>query len=258
MKHTLSEIKLDGSFNFRDIGGYQTEDGRSIKRGILYRSGNLSRLTEKDMEIVNQLGIKRICDLRGLDEIEKFPDPMLDGVIWHHTPILSDEVMLGQIGDHSDFAEKLRNTKPGEMLLNLNQNMVSFKQAFQNVFKVLLKEPDKPLLFHCMAGKDRTGAVAALILRLLGVPRHIIVEDYLYTNETLEQMAVNFEEIGYNNLQDIHQDVLVALFEARAEYINVFLDKIEAKYDNIEFYLTEALGLSGEDISVLKHHLLES
>ncbi|MBM6616874.1 tyrosine-protein phosphatase [Bacillus suaedaesalsae] len=253
----LREIKLEGSFNFRDLGGYITENGSRLKRGMLYRSGNLSRLTESDLHIVSQLGINRICDLRGLDEIEKFPDPVLDGVTWHHTPILSDEQMLGQVGEHREFADLLRNTKPGELLINLNQHMVGFKQAFQKVFEVLLAEPKKPLLFHCMAGKDRTGAVAALILSILGVPRETILEDYLYTNETLEQLSANFQEIGYNNLPNIEQDVLDALFEARAEYIHTFLDELLAKYESIERYAKEFLGLSDEDIRVLKDSLLE-
>ncbi|MDL4839323.1 tyrosine-protein phosphatase [Aquibacillus rhizosphaerae] len=257
MDKIMREIKLEGSFNFRDLGGYQTEDGRRVKHGMLYRSGNLSRLTASDLEIVNQLGIKKICDLRGADEIEKFPDPKFEGIIWHHTPILSDEQMLGQVGDHRDFAETLRNTKPGELLLSLNQNMVSFKQAFQKVFKVLLTEAHTPMLFHCMAGKDRTGGIAALLLYILGVPRQAITEDYLYTNETLEKMTKNFTEIGYNDLSDVDQDVLDALFEARVEYIDAFLDEIEARYENVEVYAKEVLGLADDDIDILKQHLLE-
>ncbi|MET3699582.1 protein tyrosine phosphatase [Bacillus oleivorans] len=257
MKSVLREIKLEGGFNFRDLGGYQTKEGRTVRSGMLFRSGNLSRLTESDREIVKQLGIKKICDLRGMDEVERFPDPIIDDITWHHTPILSEEKMLGQVGDDTDFADQLRKTKPGELLMNLNQHMVTYKSAFRKVFQVLLTEPNHPLLFHCMAGKDRTGAVAALILRILGVPREKILEDYLYTNETLEQMAVNFTEIGYNDLPNIDQDVLDALFEARTEYINAFLDEIDAKYGNIDLYAKEFLGLSENDIKVLKSHLLE-
>ncbi|HWO77401.1 MAG TPA: tyrosine-protein phosphatase [Bacillus sp. (in: firmicutes)] len=257
MKSLLREIKLEGGFNFRDLGGYQTNDGRTVKSGMLFRSGNLSRLTEADREIVKQLGIKKICDLRGMDEVERFPDPIFDDITWHHTPILSEEKMLGQVGDDTDFADQLRNTKPGELLMNLNHHMVTYKSAFQNVFKVLLTKPSQPLLFHCMAGKDRTGAVAAAILSILGVPREQILEDYLYTNETLEQMAENFTEIGYNNLPNIDQDVLDALFEARAEYIHAFLDGIDTKYGNIDLYAKEMLNLSEEDIKVLKSQLLE-
>ncbi|WP_407270308.1 tyrosine-protein phosphatase [Radiobacillus sp. PE A8.2] len=257
MQSTLREIKLNGSFNFRDLGGYETKDGRRVKRGILFRSGNLSLLTEDDLKVVNQLGIKKICDLRGVDEIDKFPDPILDGATWHHTPILSDEQMLGQVGEQTSFADVLRNTKPGELLLHLNQNMVSFKNAFQQVFKVLLTETHTPLLFHCMAGKDRTGAVAALTLSILGVSREIIVEDYLYTNETLTQMNTNFEKIGYNDLPNIDKSVLDALFEARAEYIDSFLDGIEANYGSVEMYSKEVLGLSDEAINLLRSNLLE-
>lgn len=257
MTTAIREIFLKGTFNFRDLGGYKTKEGRTVKKGMLFRSGNLSRLTEKDIVIVNQLGIRKICDLRGVDEIEKFPDPVIDGAAWHHTPILSEDKMMGQVGTHSSFADELRKTKPGELLLNLNKNMVSFKTAFQNVFKVLLTEPHTPMLFHCMAGKDRTGAVAALILSVLGVSREDIHNDYLYTNETLEQMNANFEEIGYNDLPNIDQDVIDSIMEARIEYIEAFLNELEMQYGSAEVYCKEVLGLSTDDIDVLKSHLLE-
>ena len=257
LKSVLREIKLEGGFNFRDLGGYQTEDCRQVKSGMLFRSGNLSRLTESDREIVKQLGIKKICDLRGMDEVERFPDPIFEDTTWHHTPILSEEKMLGQVGDDPDFANQLKNTKPGELLIHLNQHMVSYKMAFQNVFKVLLTKPNQPLLFHCMAGKDRTGAVAAIILSILGVSREHILEDYLYTNQTLEKMAENFTEIGYNNLPNIDQAVLNALFEAREEYINALLDELDAKYGSIDIYTKVVLNLSKSEIELLKSHLLE-
>ncbi|MCT2536012.1 tyrosine-protein phosphatase [Aquibacillus koreensis] len=257
MNHTLREINLEGTFNFRDLGGYLTEDGRRVKAGVLFRSGNLSAMTEDDLKKVAGLGIKKICDLRGVDEIEKFPDPVLDGASWYHTPILSDQQILGQVGEHQDFADVLRATKPGELLLNLNKNVVTFKQALQNVLNVLLTEPHEPLLFHCMAGKDRTGAVAALFLRMLGVPRETILEDYLYTNETLDKMNAHFTAIGYNNLPNIEQEVLDALFEARAEYIEAFLDEIESNYDSIDVYLTEVLELTKADLEKIREHLLE-
>ncbi|MUK87976.1 protein-tyrosine-phosphatase [Ornithinibacillus sp. L9] len=257
MKDILRDIKLEGSFNFRDLGGYPTQEGRTVKWGMLYRSGNLSRLTDIDQETVSRLGISRICDLRSKDEVEKFPDPILNGATWHHTPILSDDRILGQVEGQSTFADVLRKTKPGELLLNLNKDMVSYKRAFQNVFEILLNEPHTPMLFHCMAGKDRTGAVAALILNMLGVPRKIILDDYLYTNQSLDQATENFEAIGYNDLPNVEQAVLDALFEARAEYIHTFLDELDARYGGIDLYMKEVLGLSTNDIKTLKEHLLE-
>ncbi|MFS0864412.1 tyrosine-protein phosphatase [Fredinandcohnia sp. 179-A 10B2 NHS] len=257
MTTAITEIVLTGTFNFRDLGGYITKEGRKVKKGMLFRSGNLSRVTEKDLETISHLNIQKICDLRGVDEIEKYPDPVIDDAVWYHTPILSDDKMMGQVGTHSSFADELRKTKPGELLLNLNKNMISFKTAFQNVFNVLLNEPHTPMLFHCMAGKDRTGAVAALILSVLGVTREDIHNDYLYTNETLEQMNANFEEIGYNDLPNIDQDVIDSIMEARVEYIEAFLNELEIQYGSADTYCKEVLGLSTEDIDVLKTHLLE-
>ncbi|MEN2766309.1 tyrosine-protein phosphatase [Ornithinibacillus xuwenensis] len=256
MEKLIQEYVLEGSFNFRDMGGYPTENGRSVKSGMLYRSGNINKLTEKDLELVKNLGIKKILDLRGLDEIDRFPDPSIEHAVWYHTPIISDDMLIDQVGEQTAFGDLLRNTKPGELLLTLNRNMVSYKKSFQKVFQLLLDEPDKPSLFHCMAGKDRTGVVSALILSVLGVSRELIIKDYLYTNQTLEKMAENFNEIGYNNLPDIEQDVLDALFEARVEYLQAFFEEMEMNYGSMDQYSKEVLGLTNEDIHKLKTHLL--
>lgn len=257
MKSVLREIKLQGSFNFRDLGGYPTEDGRRVKWGKLYRSGNLSILTDNDRTEMSKLGISKICDLRGKYEVNRFPDPEIQGIKWHHTPLLADDKVMGKVDGHFDFVERLRNSKPGELLLTLNKEMVMYKSALQRVFHVMLSEPETPMLFHCMAGKDRTGAVAALILSVLGVPRDVIKEDYLYTNETLEQMATNFNAIGYNDLPDVDQAVLDSLFEARVEYIDAFMNELEIRYGKIDLYTKEVLGLSDNDIQVLKHCFVE-
>lgn len=257
MDKVLQEVKLEGCFNFRDLGGYETVDGRQTKRGMLFRSGNLSRLTDKDIAVFQELGIKNICDLRDNDEVGKHPDPEIEGATWHHISMINDEEAVKQPGDVSSFESKLMGSKPGELLLELNREMVSNIEAVQKIFKILIDEPQSPMVFHCMAGKDRTGAVAALILSALGVPREVIEQDYLDTNLVLDEMQKGFKAIGYTIPAHIDRDVVNAMYEARVEYIQAYFNEIESRYGSVDTYLMEALGLTNEDIAVLKNHLLD-
>ena len=258
MEKVLREIVLEGCFNFRELGGYETSDGRRVKSGVLFRSGNLSRLTESDKEALKGLGIKHIVDLRDDDEIEKHPDPAIDGAKWHHIPLIKDEKVVRQAGDLNQFESKLVGSKPGEMLISLNRGLVANTAGFAEVFKILLMDPDKPLLFHCMAGKDRTGAVAALLLSALGIPQSVIEADYMYTNNSLKEMERGFAEIGYSMPDFIDIDVVRAIYEARLEYIRAFYDEIEKNFGSIDVYLSEGLGLSANDLSTLRSRLLDS
>lgn len=257
LEQAIKDILLEGSFNFRDVGGMITEDGRHVKKGKLFRSGNLSLLTAAGIEVLQGLEIKHICDLRDQDEITNHPDPEINGIKWIHIPLMNDEAAVRQAGDIIKFEDKLINSKPGEMLLNMNRAMVGKTAAFEKIFRILLDEPDKALLFHCMAGKDRTGAVAALLLSALGVSRQLIEEDYLYTNNALEIMEKSFEKIGYAFPEHIDRDVVIAMYEARVAYIRAFFDEIEEKYGNVENYLINGVGLEKEEIHQLRNSLLE-
>lgn len=256
MEQTLREVKLEGSYNFRELGGYEAKDGRRIKSGLLYRSGNLSRLTESDKKVISNLGITNICDLRDDDEIEKHPDPVMEGVKWNHVPIINDEKAIRQAGDLGQFQNELIHSKPGEMLVGLNRRMVANTTAFERIFRLLLAEPEKPMLFHCMAGKDRTGAVAALLLSALGVDRGVIEADYLYTNNNLDEMQKGFKAIGYTMPDFIDKEVVVALYEARIEYIRAFFDEIELQYSGMESYMLNGIGLTKEELELLRNRLL--
>lgn len=255
MDRVNREIILEGSFNFRDLGGYQTPEGYSVKRGQLFRSGNLSKLTEKDMELIVRLGIKNICDLRREDEIGRYPDPIFTDTRWNHIPVNPDRNVVSQVGDLGESSPNLN--EPGELLIYLNRKMVSYSGTFRKVFEILLEEPQAPMLFHCMAGKDRTGAVATLILSALGVSRDVIEEDYLYTNSTLDRMKAHFAGLESYNRKPVDQAVLDAMFEARLEYLHAFYDEVEKGYGSMDSYLKEAIGLTDRNISKLKAYLLE-
>lgn len=258
MRQLSREVKLEGSFNFRDLGGYETTDGKRVKNGMLFRSGNLSRISEADKKRIRELGITNICDLRDNDEVNNHPDPELEGVTWNHIPLIKDEEVVRQPGDLNQFETKLINSKPGEMLLTLNREMISNTVEFSKIFQILIEKPTEPMLFHCMAGKDRTGVVAALLLSALRVPRQLIEEDYIYTNTVLEDIERGFTEIGYILPSHIDQELVKAIYEARIEYIRAFFDEIEQQYGDVDIYLSKGIGLSDEDLTLLRSHLLDS
>ncbi|MBC5635336.1 tyrosine-protein phosphatase [Ornithinibacillus sp. BX22] len=257
MKQVVRERKLEGSFNFRELGGYETMDGRHVKSGKLYRSGNLSAVTEAGIEVLKELEISAILDLRDEDEINKYPDPDIAGVTWNHVPLINDDKVVRQPGDLSQFENKLLNSKPGEMLVNLNRQLVSNTTGLRQVIQLLLDNRGKPILFHCMAGKDRTGVVAATILSLLGVPREIIIEDYLLTNKAQSEIEAGFEAIGHTMPDVIDKETVKAIFEARLEYIQEFFKEIEVQYGTVDSYLVNGIGLKEEEIALLRDFYLE-
>src|SRR2546421_2829898 len=174
-------IKLDGNLNLRDLGGYQAGDGSLVRPGCLFRSDELHALTEADMEVVGSLGIKVVFDLRNEHERTARPSRLPPDVelLERTSPptgppglTLEEQIALDQlpVRDDEEFAgvyiELLDRLAP-ELRIILDRAVDS---------------PNRPLLFHCAAGKDRTGLVAAIILGLLGVPDDIILDDYELTS----------------------------------------------------------------------------
>ncbi|MET0369868.1 MAG: tyrosine-protein phosphatase, partial [Sphingobium sp.] len=169
-------LPLTGGFNLRDFGGYATADGRMVRRGMLFRSGTMSLLTEADCAHLRGLGIRSICDFRRPSERRHEPTR------WHGADVDyyardysgSSGVLAEMIKDGTATAHDMRTA-----MIHLYRTIhVDHAEAYHAMF-ARLAEGKAPMLINCSAGKDRTGTGAALILALLGVPRDTIVEDYL-------------------------------------------------------------------------------
>ena len=174
-------LPLQGGRNFRDLGGYRTADGRTVKWGLLYRSGQMHDLTPADYAYLQKLGIRTVCDFR--DTRERTGEPTL----WPAGTaprIFSDDYALDMSGmmlpgdpstwTHDGIVAAMAATYP--KLLD------QFRGQYRRMFAELLAG-NAPLAFHCTAGKDRTGVAAALLLSALGVPRATVIEDYLLSNQ---------------------------------------------------------------------------
>ncbi len=244
-------INLEGSFNFRDLGGYETLSGKKVKTGVLYRSGNLQNITDKDIEKIKQTGLKTIFDLRGSDEVKNYPTPSLSGIITKHVPLIEiDRDMVRQPKDLAKYAESLQD--PGTILEKLYREVTKNTKVYKDFFATLLTDPKSPVLFHCMAGKDRTGVMAALTLHTLDVPDEFIFADYLYTNNFLDALRANLQP----EAAQVDQALMQAMLEARREYLQAFFDEVQTQFGSVDQYIHEAIGLSKSDVETLRASLL--
>ena len=175
----MNKIELDGTHNTRDLGGYETQDGRVIKEGFLFRSDGLGKLTPEDCKKLSNLGIKRIVDFRSEVEKNKQPNIIPTGMEYIEMPIEADKNMNNEI---YDILSGRVDKDMREFLIEANKDFVlQYKEVFSEFLKDLIKS-GLPTLFHCTAGKDRTGFATFLIYTILGIERDTILVDYLKTN----------------------------------------------------------------------------
>lgn len=269
-------LPIDGVINFRDLGGYQTQDGEMLKYGFVYRSAQLSGLTPEGIEQMASLGVKSVMDLRFEDEIIRFPSvkkafPNAEFVCWHDLqPTLekNQNPAKPSVGKGS-WRDSLDSHDPDQvreaMRINYPQKLYSHRYIYKDMLMRLISH-EAPLLFHCAAGKDRTGVAAALILGLMDVGDDIIIEDYLVTAETTKGLLESFHAAGAatnEGEQDFHsklasypQHVLKPIFDADSSYIITLLDYMNSEYGGFSGYAVKVLGFRDEHIKQLKQVLV--
>lgn len=249
-------VPLQGARNFRDFGGYATADGRRVRWGCLYRSGQLCSLTETDQKQVAALGIRLICDFRRDSERESDPNRLAPD----HRPHLENlpiapgntaNAMLHFAGEAGEVTED----GVARTMLEINRDFaLAQRPAYRRMFDALLAEQG-PLLVHCAVGKDRTGFAAALILAALGVPEQTILRDYLLTTRYLpaqEEVARFVEKYGVS----LPSQLMLPLLEAREDYLRAALAAIDEHYGDIATYLREYLELDAAMLDALRARLL--
>ncbi|MEO8543810.1 MAG: tyrosine-protein phosphatase [Burkholderiaceae bacterium] len=232
MQPPSRHLALEGSTNFRDLGGYAGRDGRSVRWRRLFRSDHLGTLTPQDLSTLSALGLARVCDFRGMHERDVFPC-VLPGVIVHALSIeptvvqgMQSLLAAGKVLTPALTAELMRQTYRDFVQGN--------SPRFAELFDHLLHD-DAPLVFHCTAGKDRTGFAAALILSALGVPLAVVMQDYLLTNDLYRQpqAASSFAS----------QEVLDVLWKVQSGFLEAALQTVQADHGSVERYLEHSLGL---------------
>ncbi len=249
--------------NFRDAGGHRTEEGLRVKRGVLYRSGNLAAASEADLQRLSSLGIRTVCDLRTYGERSNHPDrtPRHTGVRSIHIPIKVDQ--HNESGSISRLLwllfGKARRLDYGDIVRKSYREYVTdFHAEFSTVLRLAAESHNLPLLIHCTAGKDRTGFACSLIQRTLGVPREQVMEDYLRSNEHLDEFTEEIlNRFRFIRLFGVTRDKVLPLFEARSEYLEAAFDQIRRDYGTVGSYIRDGLSFSDQDRRRLKSLLLE-
>jgi len=253
-------IDLSGARNFRDLGGYPTMDGRRIKQGLLYRSDQLSSLTKHDLEVLSELKLKRIYDLRNKGEQAKDPDKLPSGQDIKIVPVpfafaeLDESVMRKKIVHgklNKGDTEKL-------MIESYETYVIDYRKQIALIVRDLAEPGELPALIHCVHGKDRTGLVIATILEVLGVPKDIIMQDYLLTNMFWDSETSRLSTLAHiGSLFRTPSSEVRNLMVAKPEYLEDAVKEVKEHYGSLDNYIHEGLGLDDATIERLRDALLE-
>lgn len=249
-------LPLQETVNTRDLGGYETADGRRVKWGKVFRSDHLARLSNDDIAFLKQLKIQTVCDFRTLAEVRSRPDrfPADGRGSYVHLPVnpLKFEPML--------LFEKLKNgdadwLTPQFLIRGYRLNLDQFARTWGAVFKRLVDPAHLPLIFHCTGGKDRAGTFAALLLLALGVPEKTVIHDYglsnIYIADVVNQIYAQF------NIDAPYREKISPYFSAPQYCIEAMLSHLNEKYGSPIDYLTSRAGVSKQMIETIKDQLLE-
>ena len=256
LREDTRKLPFTGAHNFRDLGGYKTSDGKTVKWGKVYRSDNLHSLTDEDLKYMERLNIKSVVDFRSDEERNEEPDRLTPDM----TPILLP-IKFEPEGVTENLTRDLTfgNLDSSNLLRDFNIILVKeFTEEYREFFRHIVDNGGEPFVLHCTAGKDRAGFGSAMILTVLGVPREKIIEDYLLTNtyvsdhvdrKLLETELKTFFRADSDNLRKIN------LVEER--YIQAAFDTIDSHWGGMDQYISEGLNLTEEDINKIKDYYLE-
>lgn len=240
-------LPLEGGLNFRDIGGYSTKDGKKVVTGKIFRSADISKLTDKDMEILAANHIYTVIDFRGTKEAAKAPDRQLPGTDYTLCPAGSDN-----IPDMKQMAELIKDS---DFLLTMysNASVKYYAERYKPMFDKLINLPEENagLLYHCTGGRDRTGMATALILYILDVPMETIEADFTASNIYLKKTDKSAYE-PMVQMTGLTIDEIEKRMELRPELIRSFFKALTDEYGSVDNFLAQELGVGETQKSLLK------
>lgn len=252
--------------NLRDMGGYRTSDGATMRWKILYRSNQLKDISPDDMKKLTALGLKNGFDLRTAAERDEAPDELPPGVnnVWLNVladvegslapaevfRVLKDPARANDLWGRGKLEAAAKGTY--RSLIRLPSAIAAYRQFY----RALAESGGTPALFHCTAGKDRTGWAAAALLTLLGVPKKTVMQDYLRSNDYVLPHYKN--EIDSFVAKGGEPGIMPALFGVKAEYIEAAFDQMQRKYGTIDKYFSAGLGIDAAGQKALRAVFLEA
>lgn len=244
---TEKEIKIKKVYNFRAVGSIKNAEGRSLKEGMFYRSGHLHQLKKKSFDQIEKLGIKEIIDLRNSKEISEKPDQLPSEITYKKYSAFEDE------GDQLSQARKLV-LKGKVNASDADKRMIDFYREYvtenPETIKAIITEildSKEPILYHCTAGKDRTGIITALILTILKFDKEAIYNEYLLSNNFRKDLVEKRLRLA-NNLHFLYPkmdlQVLEKLSWVEKRYLDAAFGEIDKKYGSTDAYIQQVLGIS--------------
>ena len=247
---------LAGGINFRDLGGNRVADGRRIKRGLLFRSGSLERLTESDCAFLAEVPVRSVLDYRDADEVQAKPDVLWQGVDYHHCPAnpLSNEVNANL---EKLTSETLAGFNARAFMLELYRRLPFNNLAYRQLTQLLTASEPGAIVQHCAVGKDRTGVGSALVLLALGADEATVVEDYLLTETTLAVFREHMLEQLSNRLNAAAMAQFAYVLSAREEFLMTALSCIHEQYGSADRWLANEYGLGQTQREQLQAFYLE-
>ncbi|MEN8673351.1 tyrosine-protein phosphatase [Nocardioides sp.] len=244
-------IRLASADNFRDVAGdgYVASDGTPLRRGVFFRSNEL-QLTHEDASTITDLGITAIYDLREATEVEAHPDVELPGTSWHHVEVTGIPHGVGvELADPAAAEEALRQVY--RRFVTDPASRASFATLLRG-----LAASTSAQLFHCTAGKDRTGWASALLLRMVGVAEGVVLADYLRTNDIGRATRTKYLAMVREHLGEERVPVFERIMVADASYLAAADEAVESTYGGLEAYLRDGLGLDEDTVTALRARLL--
>lgn len=239
-------LELPNLFNLRDLGGYAGADGRTVRWRRLYRADGLQRLADEDVHRLGGLGIRTVVDLRRPDEVEA-KRLQADGIAYHHHSVQPED------WDVSAYEDELGSAR---FLADRYLDMTARRaDALGAVLALITASANAPLAFHCAAGKDRTGVVAALTLSLLGVSDTEIAADYALSSASTQRWLA----WARTHRPELVEQVLALpgpWHLAPADAIQLFLDDLRSEHGSVEAY-ARSVGIDAAAIAEMRAHLLE-
>jgi protein-tyrosine phosphatase len=227
----MRRYPFEAVYNCRDLGGYTCQDGSLTKERVFIRSDNLTHLKEEEMIYLKSIGLKAVIDFRHQNEVDPEPDPFSNDleVKYHSVSIL----------DHAQFTlEDLNRIQLHELYIQIAKNKAFIRAVFEQ-----LAQTQGTTLFHCSAGKDRTGVISALVLKLVGVNDIDIVADY----EVSYTYLVPKYSTGDVNVSLVYQD----LFDSKRTTMELFLTYLNTQFDSIDDYF-RGIGIRDDLLENIK------
>lgn len=240
-------LRLENTVNSRDLGGYNAADGRSVKWGMLFRADSLAHLNASDQDRLRELGLVRITDFRSESERLEAPDqlPQQSPPIDYRTLSINDPAVDVAALGRRFYAGDLSNAE----LLALTDrsayvNDEALREGWGQWLRSLAEPGALPQLFHCTAGKDRTGFAAAIVLLTLGVSREDVMADFLLSNEYLAgKIEANLQRIQENSASTIDPELLRQVLGVSPASLEGAFEAMEEKFGSVDGYIEYGLGV---------------